>query len=35
MTAFVYASIAVIAAQLIAGKAVTSLYDFSLPDTRV
>ena len=29
----VYASIAVIAAQLIAGKAVTSLFDFSLPGT--
>ncbi len=29
----VYASIAVIAAQLIAGKAITSLYDFSLPGT--
>ncbi len=28
-----YASIAVIAAQLIAGKAVTSLYECSLPDT--
>lgn len=33
MHPYVYASIAVIAAQLIAGKAVTSLYDFSLPGT--
>jgi len=29
----VYASIAIIAAQLIAGKAVTALYDFSLQNT--